>query len=169
MITSSKPLMRILSLLLITFVSFPLCASYEKGAAALSKNQFSKAYTFWLPLAKKGDTNVQATIAVMYHTGTGVKQSYKKAFYWYKKAAESGNTAAQANLGVMYAKGTGTKKDYIKSYAWYNVAADNLPVEKIGSALWGVDYLATQMSRKQISKAKKLSKQLLKKYSAKKK
>ena len=160
--------MRILLLLLITSFSLPLYASYEKGAIALSKNKFSQAYKLWLPLAKKGNTKIQATIAVMLHTGTGVKQSYKKAFYWYKKAAESGNTAAQANLGVMYAKGTGTKKNYIQSYAWYNVAAEGLPVEKIGSALWGVDYLATQMSRKQIDKAKKLSKKYLKKYSGKK-
>jgi TPR repeat protein len=169
MLKSPKTLMRLLYFLLISSLSFPLYASYEKGAAAISKNQFSKAYKLWLPLAKKGNTNVQATIAVMYHTGTGVKKSYKKAFYWYQKAAKNGNTAAQANLGVMYAKGTGTKIDFIKSYAWYNVAVDSLPVEKIGSALWGIDYLATQMSKKQIAKAKKLSKKYLKKYVPKKK
>ncbi|MFV2055049.1 MAG: tetratricopeptide repeat protein [Thiohalomonadales bacterium] len=167
-ITPKLPILS-LCLLLISTLSSPLYASYEKGVAALSKNQFSKAYKLWLPLAQKGNTQVQAAIAVMYHTGTGVKQSYKKAFYWYKKAAESGNTAAQANLGVMYAKGTGTKKDFVKSYAWYNVAADGLPVEKIGSALWGIDYLATQMSTQQIDKAKKLSKKYLKKYVPKKK
>lgn len=155
-------------ILLALSMPIPSYASYEKGIEALKKYDFESAHKLWLPLAQKGDVNLQATIAVMYHTGTGVKQDYKEAFYWYKQAAEKGNTAAQANLGVMYAKGTGINQDFIESYAWYTVAADALPIEKIGSALWGIDYLATQMSPEQIKKAKTLSTQYLKKFTVKK-
>jgi len=155
-------------LLLIVSLTFPVYASVESGREAFVKRDFSTAFKHWLPLAEKGNSDVAATIAVMFHTGTGVEQSYEKAFYWYKKAAEKGNVAAQANLGVMYAKGTGTKRDYVESYAWYSAAAESLPVTKIGSALWGIDYLATQMSESEVAKAKKLTNAYIKKYAKKK-
>lgn len=145
-------------------LSFPLWAGYEKGLEALQNNDFETAYKEWKALAEKGDASLQSTIAVMYHTGVGVKQDYKKAFYWYKKAAEQGITAAQANLGVMYAKGTGTNRDLVQSYAWYSVAASALSLEKVGSALWGIDYLATKMTSDEINKAKALTQAYEKKY-----
>jgi hypothetical protein len=153
-----------ISTLLINAVSLPLWANYDKGLKAYWDNDFETAHKEWKKLAEKGDPNIQSTLAVMYHTGAGVKKDYQKAFYWYKKAAEQGITAAQANLGVMYAKGTGTKQDYVKSYAWYSVAASALSIDKVGSALWGIDYLATQMTPDQLTKAKALTKEYEKKY-----
>jgi TPR repeat protein len=150
--------------LLFLTASFPLWASYEKGLEALKRNDYETVYKEWKVLAEKGQAEIQSTIAVMFHAGVGVKQDYKKAFYWYKKAAEQGLPAAQANLGVMYAKGTGTKRDLVKSYAWYSVAADALSIDKVGSALWGIDYLATLMTPKEIKKAKKLTQIYEKKY-----
>jgi TPR repeat protein len=145
-------------------LSFPLYASLEKGSAALAAYDFVSTVKYWLPLAKEGNTDVAASIAVMYHTGTGVKRDYEQAFYWYKQAAVKGNKAAQANLGVMYAKGTGTKRDYVESYAWYSVAAEDLPMDKVGSALWGIDYIATQMTPQEVDQAKKLTDTYIKKY-----
>ena len=159
-----KSLIIITASLLIFCMNFPLWASYEKGLEALQKNDFQTAYKEWIKLAEKGDAHFQSTIAVMYHTGVGVKQDYKKAFYWYKKAAEQGITAAQANLGVMYAKGTGTDRDLVQSYAWYSVAASALSLEKVGSALWGIDYLATKMTAAELKKAKDLSQSYEKKF-----
>ena len=153
------------TVVLLSFLaSSPIFANYDRGLEAFKKYDFKTAFKEWKKLANKGDANVQSTIAVMYHTGTGVKKDYKKAFHWYKKAAIQGVTAAQANLGVMYAKGTGTKKDYIQSYAWYSVAASTLSIDKVGSALWGIDFLATKMTAKQLKKAKKLTKEYEKKY-----
>jgi TPR repeat protein len=153
--------------LLLFFTSQPLWAGYEKGLAALKRNDYKTAVKEWMPLAKKGNTDIQATLAVLYHTGQGVRQNYQQAFRWYRQAAIGGNVAAQANLGVMYAKGTGTPRDYVKSYAWYSVAADALSLDKLGSALWGIDYLATQMTEAQIKQAKRLTDELTRKYSAK--
>ena len=112
---------------------------------------------------------VQATVAVLYHTGQGVNKDYKKAFYWYKKAAEKGNAQSQANLGVMYAKGTGTKRDMVQSYAWYSVAAAANKDKKVGNILWGIDAVASQLSKKDMEQAKKLAQQYTQKYIAKKK
>jgi len=168
MFTQKSTLISTIILLLITCLSSPVYASLEKGREAFVKRDFSTAFKYWLPLAEQGDSDVAATIAVMFHTGTGVQQSYEKAFYWYKKAAEKGNVAAQANLGVMYAKGTGTKRDFIESYAWYSAAAESLPVTKIGSALWGIDYLATQMTEDEVKKAKQLTDTYIKKFNKKK-
>ena len=160
----------IFTVVLLTFmVSTPILANYDKGLAALKKHDYKTAFSEWKKLAEKGDAHIQSTIAVMLHTGTGVKKNYEKAFYWYKKAALQGVTAAQANLGVMYAKGTGTKQDFVQSYAWYSVAASSLSVDKVGSALWGIDYLATKMSATQLQKAKKLTQEYEKKYLNKKK
>lgn len=150
--------------LLLSFCFPPLWANYEKGLKALQKNDFKTAHKEWKKLAEKGDPQIQSTIAVMYHTGVGVKKDYKKAFYWYKKAAEQGITAAQANLGVMYAKGTGTERDLVQSYAWYSVAASTLSIEKVGSALWGIDYIASKMSAEEIKKAKNLTQSYEKKF-----
>ena len=150
--------------LLMLTANFPLWASYEKGLEALQHYDYETAYKEWKTLAEQGQAEIQSTIAVMYHTGVGVKQDYEKAFYWYKKAAEQGVTAAQANLGVMYAKGTGTKRDLIQSYAWYSVAASALSIDKVGSALWGIDYLATLMTPEEIKQAKDLTQTYEKKY-----
>lgn len=163
-----KPVVIFVVVLLSFGIGSPVFANYDKGLAAFKKYNFKTAFKEWKKLADKGNPQVQSTIAVMYHTGTGVEQSYKKAFYWYKKAAVQGVTAAQANLGVMYAKGTGTKRDFVQSYAWYSVAASSLSVDKVGSALWGIDFLATQMSAKDLKKAKRLTQEYEKKYLSKK-
>ena len=68
----------------------------------------------------------------------------------------------------MYAKGTGTKRDIIQSYAWYSVAAAANKEKKVGNQLWGIDAIASQLSKKQMAKAKELAKKYTKKYLAKK-
>ncbi|MGD8558111.1 MAG: tetratricopeptide repeat protein [Gammaproteobacteria bacterium] len=157
-----------LTLLLSAIPIYPVSASYEDGLKAAEKDDYKTAFKQWQALARKGDVQTQATVAVLYHTGQGVSRDYEKAFYWYKKAAEQGNTASQANLGVMYAKGTGTKRDMVESFAWYTLAAKAHKDKKIGNELWGIDAIAAQLSKQEMAKAKKLANQYLKKYAAKK-
>ena len=157
----------LLASLLTVFTLNPLYAKVDKGHQAAQKDDYKTAFKFWKKLAEKGDAERQATIAVLYHAGQGVKQNYKKAFYWYKKAAEQGHTAAQANLGVMYAKGTGTQQDYVQSYAWYSVAAKAEQGRKVGNELWGLEKVKSLLSKQQLSKAESLSKKYLKKYMTK--
>ena len=158
----------LLASLLTVFTLPPLYANVDKGHQAAQKDDYKTAFKVWKKLAEKGDAERQATIAVLYHAGQGVKQNYQKAFYWYKKAAEQGHSAAQANLGVMYAKGTGTKQDYVQSYAWYSVAAKAVEGKKVGNELWGLEKVKSQLSQKELSKAQSLSQKYLKQYLAKK-
>ena len=162
-----KSAIQVLTLLLMQVLISPVSASYEEGLAAAKKDDYKAAFQKWKQLAQDGNVQVQATVAVLYHTGQGVKKDYKKAFYWYKKAAEKGNSASQANLGVMYAKGTGTKRDMVESYAWYSVAAAANKDKKVGNELWGIEAVSALLSRQQLEKAKKLAQEYTKKYIAK--
>ena len=162
-----KSAIKLLTVLLMVVLISPVSASYEEGLAAAKKDDYKAAFKKWKKLAQKGNVDLQATVAVLYHTGQGVKKDYKKAFYWYKKAAEKGNSQSQANLGVMYAKGTGTKRDMVKSYAWYSVAAAANKDKKVGNELWGIDAVSSLLSKKQMAKAKKLAAQYTQKYKAK--
>ena len=164
----NKNATQLLTVLLMLVLISPVSASYEEGLSAAQKDNYKTAFKKWKKLAQKGNVQVQATVAVLYHTGQGVKKDYKKAFYWYKKAAEKGNSQSQANLGVMYAKGTGTKRDIVQSYAWYSVAAAANKDKKVGNELWGIDAVSAMLSKKQMEKAKRLAKQYTKKYIAKK-
>ena len=160
---------KLLTLLLLILLIPSVSASYEEALKAAEKDDYKTAFKVWKKLAQDGDVKVQATVAVLYHTGQGVSKDYEKAFYWYKKAAEKGNAQSQANLGVMYAKGTGTKRDMVQSYAWYSVAAAANKDKKVGNILWGIDAVASQLSKKDMQQAKKLAQQYTKKYIAKKK
>ena len=163
----NKNAIQVLTLLLMQVLISPVSASYEEGLAAAKKDDYKAAFQKWKKLAQEGNVQVQATVAVLYHTGQGVKKDYKKAFYWYKKAAEKGNPASQANLGVMYAKGTGTKRDIIESFAWYSVAAAANKDKKVGNELWGIEAVSALLSKQQLEKAKKLAQEYTKKYIAK--
>ena len=167
MLRTRKTPIQLLTALLILILISPVEASLEEGLKAAEKGDYKTAFNKWKKLAQKGNVTVQATVAVLYHTGQGVKRDYQKAFYWYKKAAEQGNPASQANLGVMYAKGTGTKRNMIESYAWYSVAAAAHKDKKVGNELWGIEAIASQLSKKDMEKAKKLAQQYQKKYKTK--
>jgi len=154
--------------LLVFLLNSPVYGSADAGLKAAEKDDYQTAFNQWQALAQKGNSLMQATIAVLYHAGQGVKRDYQKAFYWYKKAAEQGNSAAQANLGVMYAKGTGTNQNLIESYAWYSVAAAAHSDKKVGNQLWGFEAVAAQLNQQDLQKAKQLATQYQKQYSIKK-
>jgi TPR repeat protein len=74
-------------------------------------------------LAKQGDSNADARIAWMYHTGEGVEKNEQLAFEWMKKAAEKGDSTSQDNLGVFYRDGTGTAADSAEAVKWFKKSA----------------------------------------------
>jgi len=150
--------------LLMFLLNSPVYAAQEEGLKAAEMDDYKTAFKKWYAQAKGGNVLMQATIAVLYHAGQGVKQDYNQAFYWYKKAAEKGNSAAQVNLGVMYAKGTGTQQNLIESYAWYSVAATANDKRKLGNQIWGIEAVTAQLSKNDLVKAKQLATQYQKKY-----
>ncbi|WP_431856917.1 tetratricopeptide repeat protein [Azospirillum sp.] len=74
--------------------------------------------------AEQNDAVAQNNLAVMYATGSGVKQDYGQAAKWYEKAAEQGYAIAQYNLAAMYEHGMGVSRDLRAASIWYQLAAD---------------------------------------------
>lgn len=85
----------------------------------------------WLQLsAAKGDPLGLYNLAVMYESGSFLKEDkkqaqdlYRKAFKGMKKLAENNDIYAQTTLALMYKYGDGTAKNYQKAYKWLKKAA----------------------------------------------
>ena len=54
---------------------------------------------------RRGNTNAQLVLGLLYYSGKGVMQDYAEAAKWLHLAAKAGNADAQCNLGMMYGKG----------------------------------------------------------------
>lgn len=59
-------------------------------------------YEKFLPLAVKGDAEIQNFLGYMYFYGEGVMQNYKEAYAWFLSAAEQNNLKAQRNLAIFH-------------------------------------------------------------------
>lgn len=79
---------------------------------------------------------------------------------WYSKQARRGSTGAQNNLGIMYANGRGVPKNYVVAYAWCDVAASTGHNE----ARRNRDRIAAHMDERDLSMARELSRDLVRKY-----
>jgi len=99
---------------------------------SLDETNKGESFDSRLMKAKKGDTQAQYDIALMYDFGFGVQQDHQKAFEWYSKAATKGHVIAQAGLARAYAVGWGVKEDCAKSRL---LTSNALPaLEKLAAA-----------------------------------
>ena len=98
---------------------------HQEALSAAKKGDYGVAYRKWLSLAKKGNTDAQYNIAVMYIRGDGLKRSNKLALYWLKKASKEEHSLSQFTLGRIYFEGIIVQKNYQKSLKWYKKAAMN--------------------------------------------
>ena len=78
---------------------------YNDGLLAAEAGDYTAAAKSWVPLADRGDANAQFNLALMYHSGLGVKADEGLAVSWYHRAAENGNHRAQEFLEVAYREG----------------------------------------------------------------
>lgn len=79
----------------------------KKALEAQERGDFETARKEFQELANKGDDKAMISLALMYHTGEGMKQDYDKAMDWYLKAFSKRNGDALNNIGVMYRDGLG--------------------------------------------------------------
>ena len=117
---------------------------------------YKKAFYWYEKAAKQGEALAQLHMGMMYNTGQGVARNDKQAFYWCEKAAKQGAVPAQLALGMMYLKGTGTSQSQINAYAWFSLAALNGDKKSLSLR----DKIASGMSPKQITEAKRFSSQI---------
>jgi TPR repeat protein len=101
-----------------------LAGPLEDGVAAYRRQDYAKALSLFLELAKNGNATAQYNLGVMYSEGQGVPQDDQQALFWYRKPAEQGDADAQLSLGLMYAKGQGTPQDFEQAVVWYRKAAE---------------------------------------------
>ena len=136
-------------------------ADFQKGVEAYNKSNYVTALREWLPLAEKGDADVQYSLGVMHDLGQGVRQNYMAAVKWYKLAAEQGQPNAQAALGQMHQNGEGVPKDLIRAHMWFHIAA----TAGVKYADEAREILVKRLSSSEIKKAQDLKRKcVLKKY-----
>lgn len=86
--------------------------------------QKGEGFSFWLDLARAGDSEAQYRVANRYRDGRDVDPDPTEALRWYRRAAEQGHAKAENNLGLMYAKGFGVEPDDLTAADWYRRAAE---------------------------------------------
>ena len=123
------------------------------------EQDYKTAVKWYSLAARKGYSNAQHNLSVMYSEGIGVAQNYKTAAKWGLLAAEQGHVAAQNNLGVMYFEGIGALQDYLRAHMWFNIAASNGEA----TAAENRDTVAENMTPADVSKAQKMAQECIEK------
>jgi TPR repeat protein len=72
--------------------------SYNDGSIAYQTGNYSLAYSIWLPLAEKGNSDAQNGLGILYKDGMGVEKNSAEAEKWLDLAAKQGNVSAQLNI-----------------------------------------------------------------------
>ncbi len=91
----------------------------------VQKEEFYEASDVCTAMAKKGDSNAQFALGIMYYQGNGVMADIGQAQKWIRKSAEKNHKQGQYNLGIMLANGQGSSADLVEAYAWLKISADN--------------------------------------------
>lgn len=111
---------------------------------------------------ENSSSETQFELGEMFHKTQTNVQDYEQAVKWYTQAAKRGYRRAQHRLGAMYARGLGVALNYIKAYAWCKVAAS----QQSRRAILMLKKIEQKMTKKQIEKGKKLSRQYYSMYVA---
>ena len=130
---------------------------YEKGQSI--PQNYKTAVKWYKLAAEQGVALAQTSLGVMYGKGRGVPQNDKTAVKWYEIAAEQGFAIAQYNLGLMYHKGQGVPQNYVRAHMWYNLATSQGDKD----ATENRDIVAKKMTPADVSKAKDLARECVKK------
>ncbi len=131
--------------------------NYYEGEVVLEDHE--KAAKWYRESAEQGNADAQNRLGFMYEKGYGVVQDYSVAAKWYRKSAEQGNANAQKNLAARYFLGQGLIQDNVYAHMWANIAASqgHKAATKVG------DLVAKKMTASDISKAKELTRECVRK------
>ncbi|MBH88791.1 MAG: hypothetical protein CMF71_00980 [Magnetovibrio sp.] len=81
------------------------------------------------------------------------------ALHIFRKLAAQGDSSAQYNLGMMYAFGQGVTQDNVYAHMWWTLAATSGDADAASYR----DFLAKDMSLEEVSRARGLAQECLKK------
>lgn len=137
-------------------------ADFDQAVVAHAQGDYEKAVAVFLPLAETSHhPYAQYYLGIMYANGQGVKKDLKTAARWLRSAAEQGIPQAQFRLGELYAAGNGVPRDYERAYVWFSIASHfghKAAASAQGSAV-------SHLSAAELREAKKLSEELIARYS----
>lgn len=100
-------------------------AGYVEGEKAFNEQDYSLAFTEFLPDADAGDYRSQYYIGYLYVNGLGVQKDGKKGVEYLQKAVDQNHDMAQALMGYLYSEGLFVRKDKKKALELYQLAADS--------------------------------------------
>ncbi len=102
-------------------LSIAQAANLNDGYKAAIKGDYDEAFTIIRSKAIDGDANAQFTMAMMYHSGLGVKMDEQEAVKWYLTAAENGSVKAMEFISAGYENGWfGLPRDAERARYWYD-------------------------------------------------
>ncbi len=79
---------------------FNLAKNYEAGRAGLKKNYVEAEHWYRLA-AEQGDPFAQASLALLYRFGKGVRQDYVQAYMWFSLATSGTSGADQESIAEL--------------------------------------------------------------------
>jgi hypothetical protein len=83
-----------------------------------TKRDYTKAMTWAMRSADKGNPTGCFNVGYLYANGLGVMQDDKKGFEWIMKAAEKGDKVAMRTIGDFYENGQGVARSHTKALEW---------------------------------------------------
>lgn len=152
-------------------VQVPAGVTAADGWRAFENGNPVEALAIFRTLGEAGDSNMQVIVGQIYDFGQGVPQDDPQALEWYLRAANAGNPKGQYQAGALYYRSQGVPQNLIESYRWLTVAAEGKPqglevnpAQSVAiQAKSMLNDVARLMSDGDISKAKKLAAETLKK------
>lgn len=110
--------------LVFALASQVMAGSLSDAEHIYSAGDYAKAAKLYMPLAKRGNTQAQFRLGVIYYLGQGVPQDYKVSAGWLRLAAKQGLALAQNLLGTIYDLGLKVPQDYKEAAKWYRFSAE---------------------------------------------
>ena len=124
---------------------------YEWGNKRGTTQNLKEAAKWYRLAAGQGNAHAQVQLGQLYYFGKGVIQNYREAQEWYMKAAMQGDLSGQGFLSQSYEQ----QSNYLMAYVWANIFTSN---SDISSGAKTRDWLATQLTPKQLADAQALAK-----------
>lgn len=113
--------------LLLTFLFFqPVIAhaDFEEGEDFFEKQDYTRAFSEFLPLANSGDFRSQYYIGYLYINGLGVNQDVQEGIKYLNKSLEQDYDMAQSMMAFLYEEGHALPQNKKKALELYKKAAE---------------------------------------------
>ncbi len=127
---------------------------YRRGYGV--KKNFAKAAAWYERAAEQDYGKAQYSLGLMHSKGQGVEKSEAAAIKLYLSAAENGYARAQYVIALRLDKAKGVKRDAVEALKWLSLCITNSKGKLKSSALKARKRIASKMSKKELSEAKKL-------------